>query len=74
MIPQKRNQLSGTVTECVAKCISSGAPLTALAAFLETLRAEGWSHDDVHAVESAARKLLAGVIGDGPSMSSAEPE
>jgi hypothetical protein len=62
MPPDKRNSLSGAVTECVAICIRSTTPLTRLAEFVGKLRQEGWSDADVLSVEKAALHVLAGVL------------
>jgi hypothetical protein len=47
----------------LARCLQGGTPLGVLGEFLGDLRAKGWSDYDVRQVESAVRKVLAGVMG-----------
>jgi hypothetical protein len=61
---QSENSIRGAVKECLARCYRGNTPLGELAQFLGDLRDQGWSREDVKKVESAVRKVLAGVVTD----------
>ena len=50
------------VKDCLSRCYSGNTPLGELAQFLGELRVQAWSEPDVRKVESAVRKVLAGVV------------
>ena len=51
------------IRHCLAQCYATDFPLTRLAQFCTKLRQLGWSQQDVREVETAVRRLLAGVMG-----------
>ena len=51
------------VEQCLARCYATDFPITCLAQFCAELRQKGWGPDDVHEVETAVRRILAGVMG-----------
>jgi len=58
------SSIRAAVKECLARCYRGNTPLGELAQFLGELRAQGWSDSDVRKVESAVRKVLAGIVSD----------
>jgi hypothetical protein len=54
--------IRAAVKDCLARCYRGNTPLGELAEFLGDLRAQGWSPADIRKVESAVRKVLAGVV------------
>jgi len=50
------------VKECLVRCYQGGTPLGVLGEFIGELREKGWSELDIRQVESAVRKVLAGVM------------
>jgi hypothetical protein len=64
---QSENAIRAAVQECLALCYQGGTPLGCLAEFVAELREKGWSPADVRQVETAVRKVLAGVsLNDEP--------
>jgi hypothetical protein len=61
---QSDSAIRAAVKDCLAHCYSGGTPLGVIAEFRGKLREEGWSDVDVRKVESAVRKLLAGIMSD----------
>jgi hypothetical protein len=53
--------LAAAVRQCVAECSAGGMLVTRLAEFVVRLRQRGWHDDDVHQVELAALRILAGI-------------
>jgi hypothetical protein len=64
-VPESRRVIRSKVKECVARCLAAPLPLAALAQFLEELKAAGWETDEIRAVELAAVKILARLMGSG---------
>jgi hypothetical protein len=56
--------IRAAVKECLARCYKGNTPLGVMAEFLAELRQQGWSKADIRLVESAVRKVLAGVMSD----------
>jgi hypothetical protein len=56
------SSIRAAVKDCLARCYRGNTPLGELAQFLGDLRAQDWSESDVRKVESAVRKVLAGVV------------
>ncbi len=63
MISKSKRQRHLAVEQCLARCYATDFPITCLAQFCAELRQKGWSPDDVHEVETAVRRILAGVMG-----------
>jgi hypothetical protein len=59
---QSETAIRAAVKDCLARCYRGNTPLGELAAFLAELRARDWSSEDVRNVESAVRRVLAGVV------------
>ena len=56
------SSIRAAVKECLARCYRGNTTIGELAQFLGELRAQGWSEPDIRKVESAVRKVLAGVV------------
>jgi hypothetical protein len=65
--------IRAAVKDCLAHCYRGGTLLGAMAEFLGKLRDQGWSEPDVRKVETAVRRLLAGIV-TGETHSPAESE
>jgi hypothetical protein len=50
------------VRECLARCYAGSTPLGVIAEYIAHLREQGWSQDDIRAVEMSVRKVLAGLV------------
>jgi hypothetical protein len=60
---QSESSIRAAVKDCLALCYRKGnTPLGVLAECTAKLRLEGWSEPDIRTVESAVRKVLAGVV------------
>jgi hypothetical protein len=60
---QSETSIRAAVKDCLALCYNKGnTPLGVLAECMARLRQEGWAEPDVRKVESAVRKVLAGVV------------
>jgi hypothetical protein len=66
---QSESAIRAAVKDCLARCYRGNTPLGELAQFLGELRAQAWSQADVRKVESAVRKVLAGVVTEDNSPS-----
>jgi len=56
------SSIRAAVKDGLARCYRGNTPLGELAQFLGELRTQGWLDADVRKVESAVRKVLAGVV------------
>jgi hypothetical protein len=63
VISKSKRQRHLAVEQCLARCYATDFPITCLAQFCAELRQKGWSMDDVHEVETAVCRILAGVMG-----------
>jgi hypothetical protein len=72
LVEQSDSAIRAAVKDCLSHCYSGGTPLGVIAEFVTKLREEGWSETDVRKVESAVRKLLAGIMTGDPD-TPAEP-
>src|SRR5206468_11771452 len=63
VVSKSKRERHLAMEQCLARCYATGFPITCLAQFCAELRQRGWSADDVHEVETAVRKILAGVMG-----------
>lgn len=62
---QSESSIRAAVKDCLALCYRKGnTPLGVLAEYLAGLRQKEWSSHDVHTVEVAVRKVLAGVVSE----------
>jgi len=61
---QTESSIRAAVQNCLSRCYSGDTPLGILAECLGELRAQGWSAADVRKVESAVRRVLAGVMSN----------
>ena len=64
MTEQSDNAIRGAVQECLPRCYGGNTPLGVLAEFMAELREKDWGEQDIRTVESAVRKVLAGVMVD----------
>ena len=55
------DKINAAVRSGLAQCRSAESIIGSLAAFLAGLRAAGWGHEDVHAVEIGLLKILNGI-------------
>ena len=62
MSDMSESSIRGAVKDCLTRCYRGNTPLGELAQFLGELRARGWDDPDVRKVETAVRKVLAGVV------------
>ena len=60
------NAIRAAVQDCLARCYRGNTPLGVLAEFTAELRDKGWTKPDIRKVESAVRKVLAGVVTNDP--------
>jgi hypothetical protein len=63
VVSKSKRQQYLAVEQCLSRCYATDFPITCLAQFCAELRQKGWSMDDVHEVETAVRRILAGVMG-----------
>ncbi len=63
MVSKSKRQRYLAVEQCLARCYATDYPITCLAQFCAEIRQKGWSTDDIHEVETAVRRILAGVMG-----------
>jgi hypothetical protein len=56
--------IRAAVKDCLSRCYRGNTPIGELAQFLGELRAQNWSAADVRKVETAVRKVLAGIVID----------
>jgi hypothetical protein len=63
VVSKSKRQQYLAVEQCLARCYATDFPITCLAQFCAELRHKGWSTDDIHEVETAVRRILAGVMG-----------
>ena len=60
---QSESSIRAAVKECLTLCYKEGnTPIGVLAECLARLRHEKWLEPDIRKVESAVRKVLAGVV------------
>jgi len=59
---QPENAIRAAVQDCLARCYEGNTPLGVLAQCLSELRQQGWDQSDIRKVETAVRKVLAGVV------------
>jgi hypothetical protein len=65
-VSEKNDELiRQTVQDCLGRCYRGTTPLGEIASFAGELRARGWSDEDVRTVETAVRRILAGVMTNG---------
>ena len=69
MSDMSESSIRAAVKDCLTRCYRGNTPLGELAQFLGELRAQGWREADVRKVESAVRKVLAGVVSDDDNKS-----
>jgi len=50
------------VGDCLTRCYVGGTPLGIIAEYVGELRQEGWPEEDIRAVETTVRRVLAGVL------------
>src|SRR5262245_39706829 len=55
------NRFNGAVRECLAQCYRSDNWLACLGNYSDRLRADGWSHGEIAAVQTAVRRILGAV-------------
>lgn len=65
MTPARYERLAAAVRKCAAYCKRGEMPLSALARYLDDLRAIGWLRKDIRAVERAVLRGLT-VESDDP--------
>jgi len=73
-VSNAENKISRAVQRCVGRC-DGKTPIGVIAEFVAELREQGWSESEIHQVETAARRIVAGIIEpsyvpnpfDGPS-------
>jgi hypothetical protein len=56
------DRINDAVRTCLNHCIGDRAPIARLAEFCEALRIVGWRPAEVRAVETAARRMLEGIV------------
>lgn len=62
-IPLKNlDQINSAVHDCVESCFGSTDVVSKIAAFLDSLRTQGWSRQELHSVELAALEILSSII------------
>src|SRR4051812_34322812 len=60
-VSNAEDKISRAVQRCIARC-DGKTPIGVLAEFLAELRQQGWSESEIRQVETAARRVLAGII------------
>ena len=63
------DKIRAAVNDCLMRCYHGDTPLGIIAEFAGELRASGWQEMAIRQVESSVRKVLAGVMDDGPAIS-----
>jgi len=60
-VSNAEDKISRAVQRCIARC-DGKTPIGVIAEFLAELRHQGWSESEIRQVETAARRILAGII------------
>jgi hypothetical protein len=60
-VSNSEGKVSRAVQRCIARCYGK-TPIGVIAEFLAELRQQGWTELEIHQVETAARRVLAGII------------
>ena len=66
----QENAIRAAVQSCLDRCYRGNTPLGVLAEYMADLREKGWSTADIRQVETAVRRVLAGVVvedGENPA-------
>jgi hypothetical protein len=61
------NSIRNAVRDCLARCYAGDTPLGVIAECIAQLREQGWSQNDIRAVEMSVRKVMAGLVVDDDS-------
>jgi len=57
-----QSDIRNAVKDCLARCYAGTTPLGEIAEFVAELRDTGWKEEDIRAVETTVRRVLAGVL------------
>jgi len=60
-VSHAEDKISRAVQQCIARC-DGKTPIGVIAEFLVELRQQGWPESEIRQVETAARRVLAGII------------
>jgi hypothetical protein len=69
---KSENAIRAEVKACLARCYRGNTPLGVIAEYIAELRERDWSDADVRKVESAVRKVLAGMMSVDDAGSASE--
>ena len=62
LLDMTHDEITSAVRDCLARCYSGGSALGIIAEFAGDLRAAGWEESDIRQVETAVRRVLAGMM------------